>query len=336
MSIVRTVSCRGPENACVRRTWRQRTSARRLRRARCGGRAAWPRAASARVRVRRTARRQSRRSCARRVRGVDLRHLEAARLRPHDDPRGRAGQPGAEVGALDVERAEHPHVRGVGRRRPRASGSCRASATAGRRRPPARRTRPPGEAGRRDQERAVAAHEQLLRVAGHVDRAELARAVAARVERPQLALARHVERGAGGLHPVRLVDARLLHVGRRGALAARGGRRRRNGRGRAGAVLGAAAPHPAAALGDRRRAERERRVADHPQAVALGVAEQVRARGEGVQPRALLARLGVGRRRARRPAVRRPAGARGGGACADTNPAPTSMASGRFPAGDRG
>ena len=59
MSIVSTVSVPRPENACVRRTWRQRTSARRrdvpLRRSRNTADGS-----HARVRVRRTERRQSR------------------------------------------------------------------------------------------------------------------------------------------------------------------------------------------------------------------------------------------------------------------------------------
>ena len=297
MSIVSKVSVPRPENDCVRRTWRQRTSARRFVEPRRRSRNT-AEGSHARVRVRRTERRQSRRISVGVRRGVDPRHLEAARLRPQDDPRGRASQPGAEVGALDVERAEHAHVRGIGHVDLEHPGGPEPA----RRRDGAhlRGERDRAVPGGGDHERAVAAHEQVLRVAGHVDRAELARPVAARVERPQLALARHVERGADGLHPVRLVDARLLHVGLRGALAARGGRGRghRHGRG-ARAVLAAAAAHPAAALGDRRRRERGRRVADHAQAVALGVAEQVRARGERVQPRALLARLGVDRRRAR-------------------------------------
>ena len=128
----------------------------------------------------------------------------------------------------------------------------RASATAATG-PHLRGERDRPEPGRGDHERAVAAHEQVLRVAGHVDRAELARAVAARVERPQLALARHVERRAGGLHPVGLVDARLLHVGLRGAVAARGGRRRGHRRGRRAvraAVLPPPPPIPPPPLGD--------------------------------------------------------------------------------------
>ena len=66
MSIVSTVSVPRPENDCVRRTWRQRTSARRRVVPAAAVAERRRTAASARVRVRRTERRQSAPELARR------------------------------------------------------------------------------------------------------------------------------------------------------------------------------------------------------------------------------------------------------------------------------
>jgi hypothetical protein len=220
------------------------------------------------------------------------RHVQPARLGGDHDPRGLAGEAAVHVAALDVERAQHPRrrrVRDVDLEQPRAAQPLGRRGDDALRRG---RHRHVAEPEPRDHEQLVPAQQQVAAVAGQVERAQQAWRRAARVDDPQLVAGDHVHAAACRLDPVGLVDAGLLDVGRRRAravlaAATAAGRRRLP----AGLVLPACHRGRRAAGPTAGPALHDQRVGDHPYAMALRVAEQVRAGAERVQPRALLPRL---------------------------------------------